>query len=58
MKARRLVLSKFVLFKYLHRVARKLVQNNGILGLVKGTGDVLNEETESLLFLLCCHLMP
>lgn len=47
-----------MLFKYLHRVPGKLVQDDGVLGLVEGTRDVLDEETERLLFLLCCHWMP
>lgn len=33
----------------------KLVHNYGVLRLVEGAGDLLNEKTECLLVLLCCH---
>jgi hypothetical protein len=46
------------MFKYLHRMPGKLVKDDSVFRLVKGTGDVLNEQTESLLFLLGCHLGP
>lgn len=45
-----------LLCKHLHGVPGKLVQDYGEFSLVKSACDVLNEETESLLFLLRCHL--
>jgi hypothetical protein len=39
-------------------MSSKLVHNDCELGLVEGTGDMLNEETECLLFLLCRHEGP
>ena len=47
--------SMSLLCKYLHRVPSKLVQDDDILWLVKSTCDVLNEETECLLFFLRGH---
>ena len=44
-----------LLCKYLHRVPSKLVQDDDIFWLVKSTCDVLNEETECLLFFLRGH---
>lgn len=40
---------------YLHRMTSKLVQDDDIFWLVKPTCDVLNEETECLLFFLGGH---
>ena len=47
--------SMSLLCKYLHRVSSKLIQDDGIFWFVKSTCDVLNEETECLLFFLCGH---
>ena len=43
------------MFKYLHRVTGKLVHDDGVLGLVKCPGDMLNKETQYLLILLSRH---
>jgi len=40
---------------YLHRVPRELVHDNRELWLVKGSRDVLGEETEGVLILRCGH---
>ena len=41
--------------RYLHRVPGKLVHNDGVLGLVKSSGDMLDEETKCLLVFLSRH---
>ena len=34
---------------------RKLVHDDGVLGLVERSGDVLHEQTQRFLVFLCCH---
>jgi len=40
---------------YLHRVPRELVHDDCEFRLVKGSRDILDEETEGILILLCGH---